>query len=358
MMQANTKRSRSRSGFVLVTTTVCMIAWLALVGLAIDLGRVQVARNELQVFADEAAMAASFELDGTTSGMSNARTVAAAGPGSGATLNRWYFGTQTVSGVTVKFAQSPDGLFEANPTSPVGYRFVKVQVSGIVNLYFLPIVPAIPGSQNVNASAVAGQSQLDSLGDGLAPFSPDAHSGTDPDYGFTSGQLYTLRWAPPGKRSKALGTCPGDVGFDSGSSDDRGYIDVGQGSGNSGLRDAIVNNTYSLSTPLEVGTTLDEVDGQKSVTSAVNERFAQDSDQSALNFGSYHGNGRRLYTVAVNDGGSPAKVLGFGLFFLQPLPCGTDNTTPCCAEYVGAAVLGSTRRGAGTPGLYSVQLVQ
>ncbi|MBZ5619737.1 MAG: hypothetical protein LAQ69_13585 [Acidobacteriia bacterium] len=343
---------------MLVTTTVCMIGLLTLVGLATDLGRVQVARNELQVFADEAAMAASFELDGTMVGLSNARAVAAAGPGSGVTTNHWYFGTQTVAGATVTFATSPNGPFDPNPASPLGYRFVQVQVNGTVQLYFLPILPGIPGWQNVSASGVAGQSQLDSLGDGLAPFSPDAHSDTDPNFGFSAGQLYTLRWAPPGKRGKTSGSCPGDIGYNPGSSADRGYIDVGQGNGDAGLRDAIVNNTYSLSLPLEVGTTLDEVSGQKSVTTAVNERYAQDSDLSALNFGSYHGNGRRLYTVAVNDGGSPGRVLGFALFFLQPSPCGSDNTTPCCAEYVGAAVLGSTKRGAGTAGLYTVQLVR
>jgi Flp pilus assembly protein TadG len=349
---------RSRRGFVLVTTAVCLIGLLAIVGLATDLGRVYAARNELQVFADEAAFAASFELDGTTDGLARARSVAASGPMTQAARNRWYFGTLTVPAPTVLFASAPSGQYQTNPASPAGYRFVRVQVSGSVNLYFLPLIPGIPGAQTLNASATAGQTPQSELGDGLAPFSPDAHSTTDPDYGFTQGQLYTLRWAPPGHRTKISGSCPGDIGYDPDGSGDRGYIDVGQGSGSAGLRDAIVNNTYSLTNPLEVGTVLDEVDGQKSVTDAMNERFHQDSDQSAPTFASYHGNGRRLFTVAVNDGGDPARVLGFALFFLQPTPCGTTNTSPCCGEYVGAAVLGSTHRGAGTPGLYEVKLVQ
>ena len=346
---------RSRRGFVLVTTAISMIGLLALVGLAADVGRVYVSRNELQVFADEAAFAASFELDGTGEGLSRARSTATVGPGSS---NRWYFGTRNATGVSVEFASDPGGQFEPDPAEPSGYRFVKVQVSGTVNLFFLPVVPGIPGSQTVSATAIAGQAQENQLGDGLAPFSPDAHDLNDLNFGFSSGQLYTLRWAPPGKRGSESGTCPGDVDYDPNASGDRGYIDVGQGGGNAGLRDAIVNNTYSLPDPLEVGTTLDTISGQKSITDAVNERFGQDSDQAAAAFAAYHGNGRRLFTVAVNDGGSPARVVGFALFFLQPSPCGSSNTSPCCGEYVGAAVLGSRHRGAGAPGLYAVRLVQ
>lgn len=134
---------------------------------------------------------------------------------------------------------------------------------------------------------------------------------------------------------------------------------MGQGNGNSGLRDTIVNNTYSLPSPLVIGSTIDEVSGEKSVTGSIDQRFDQDTDLTAANYAAYKGNGRRLLTMAVNDGGSPAKVAGFGEFFLQPSPCGDEkNTTPCCAEYVGAAVTGSVHQGAGNPGIYAVQLVQ
>jgi hypothetical protein len=197
----------------------------------------------------------------------------------------------------------------------------------------------------------------DSLGDGLAPFSPDAHDPLDPDFGFSKGQLYTLRWAPPGHRGPGGDNCPGDIGYTPDEESWRGYIDVGQGNGNAGLREAIVNNSYHMQNPLEVGDPIDDVDGQKSVTEAINERFSQDTDINSVTFSTYHGNGRRLYTVAVNTG-NPPKVAGFALFFMQPIPCGDKNTSPCCGEYVGAAVSGSTHSGAGRPGLYSVKLVQ
>src|SRR5262249_29795677 len=98
--------------------------------------------------------------------------------------------------------------------------------------------------------------------------------------------------------------------------------------------------------------------GQDSVTSSMQTRFDQDTDVTAPTFASYAGNGRRLLMVAVNDGTSTPKVVGFGLFFLQPVPCGTKNTTPCCAEYVGAALAGSSHKAAGPAGLYGVVLVR
>jgi hypothetical protein len=110
--------------------------------------------------------------------------------------------------------------------------------------------------------------------------------------------------------------------------------------------------------PLAPGSTLNMLSGQQSVPSAIQQRFDQDTDTSAAAFAAYAGNGRRLLIVAVTGGGDPATVAGFASFFLQPAPCGTKNTTPCCAEYVGAAVLGSARQGAGGAGVSSVELAR
>jgi Flp pilus assembly protein TadG len=349
---------RRRKGFILITSAAAMIGLLALVGLGVDAGRLYVVRGELQVFADEAAAAAAFELDGTSAGLARARNAAASGPGSGASPNRWNFATQSVTSVTTQFASSANGTYDSNPSSAAGLRFIKVQATGSVNLYFLPLVPGIGASLSTTATAVAAQTTQTSLGDGLAPFSPTAHSSTDPNFGFTAGQLYTLRWAPSGQRNKAGNTCAGDTGFDPGSSSERGYVDVGQGSGSSALRAAVINNSFFLPSPIAIGGTLNMYTGQESVPDAMEQRFQQDSDVTSTTFATYNGNGRRLLTVAVNGGGDPATVLGFASFFLQPTPCGTKNTTPCCAEYVGAAVVNSSRRGAATSGLYEVQLVQ
>jgi hypothetical protein len=349
---------KRRKGFILITSAAAMAGLLALVGLAVDTGRLYVAREELQVFADEAAVAAAFELDGTSAGLVRARNAAASGPGSGASPNRWNFASQAVALATTQFAPTPGGPYDSNPASAAGLRFIKVQTTGSVNLYFLPLVPGIGVTRSATANAVAGQTAQTSLGDGLAPFSPTAHNSADPNFGFTAGQLYTLRWAPGGQRDKPGNVCAGDAGFDPGSSSERGYIDVGQGSGSSALRAAVINNSFYLPAPITIGGTLQMYTGQESVPDALEQRFQQDSDVASKTFASYNGNGRRLLTVGVNAGGDPAIVLGFASFFLQPTPCGTKNTTPCCAEYVGASVVNSSRPGAASSGLYEVQLVQ
>jgi hypothetical protein len=343
---------------VLITAAAAMVGLLLLVGLGIDVGRLYVARNELQVYTDEAAIAAAFELDGTAAGLMRSRNVAAAGPGNGSTPNRWNFGTSMVGGVTTAFAAMPSGPFDSNPSTAAGLRFIRVSASANVTLYFLPLVPGIGGSQSAAVSSVAGQNTRSSLGEGLAPFSPTAHNVSDANFGFTAGLLYTLRWAPGGQRNKPGGSCSGDVGWDPGGADERGYIDVGQGTGSSALRATVVNNSFFLPTPFQAGTPITMYSGQDSVTSSMQTRFDQDADVSAPTFTTYTGNGRRLLTVAVNDGAASPKVVGFAAFFLQPVPCGTKNTTPCCAEYVGAAVPGSSHKGAGSAGLYSVQLIQ
>jgi hypothetical protein len=347
-----------RRGFVLLTSAAAMIGLLLLIGLAVDVGRIYVARGELQVFADEAAVAAAFELDGTQSGLTRARDVAASGPARGASPNRWNFASQLVSNVTTQFAASPDGTYDSNPARASGLRFVKVQTSGSIQLYFLPLAPGIGSRQSPSATAVAGQTRQTSLGDGLAPFSPVAHSLADSEYGYVRGQLYTLRWAPGGQRDKPGNFCAGDAGFDPGSSSERGYVDVGQGSGASALRNAVVNSSFFLPAPLTIGGPIQMYTGQESVPAAMETRFAQDSDVAATDFASYRGNGRRLLTVAVNSGGDTSTVVGFACFFMQPTPCGTKNTTPCCAEYVGPALVNGNHPAAGDSGLYTVQLIQ
>jgi hypothetical protein len=348
----------AQSGFVLATAMVTLTALLALVGLGVDIGRVYVVRSELQVYADEAAIAAGFELDGTAAGIQRAQNAAAAGPGGGVTLNRWDFGTQRVETVQSAFSAGSAGPFDPNPANAAGLRFVRVQASAPVKLYLLSVVPGIPATQTVSAAAVGGQVVRQTMGDGLAPFAPVAHNIADPDYGFTKGQLYTLRWAPSGQREKAGGTCAGDSGFDPGTSSDRGYIDVGQGSGASALNASVVDNSFYLPAPFATGSLLNMLSGQESVPSAIQQRFDQDTDTSAGAYSSYAGNGRRLLVVAVSTGGDPSTVAGFASFFLRPTPCGTKNTTPCCAEYVGAAVTGSAHQGAGGAGVYTVELAR
>jgi Flp pilus assembly protein TadG len=348
---------RSQRGSTLLLVVVTLPAIIGVLGLAADLGRIYIVKNELQTFVDASSLLASLELDGTSQGLANAQAAAATGP-VGATANKWDFSTKTVSNVQPTFAQTLAGPYQASPGSASGYRFVQVTASAQVQLYFLPILPGVT-SPTVTATAIAGQGAESSVGEGAAPFSPDAHTPADPDFGFTIGEQYTLKWAPSGQRDKPGGRCPGDATFDpGGGSSDRGYIDVGQGNGNSALHDAIVNNDYNLAEPLTVGSSLDMVPGNKHVGPAVDERFNQDTDTVAATYRTYTGNGRRVLVVAVNNAGDPGQVVGFAAFFLPPNnPCVGENKLPCCAEYLGPAVLSGKHKGAATAaGLYKVKL--
>ncbi len=85
-------------GFVLIAMSVSMFLLLAVIGLAFDLGRVYIARNEAQVFTDAAAMTAAARLDGTPAGLTTAREDVAHLP------IRWNLGTEDFRGVVIEFS--------------------------------------------------------------------------------------------------------------------------------------------------------------------------------------------------------------------------------------------------------------
>ena len=100
-------RARKR-GFVLIGMSVSLVLMLAFLGLAFDIGRIYIARNEAQIFTDAAAMAAAAKLDGSAAGNEAARAAVDRLP------NRWNLGSQKFTGVVVEF--SSDGrLWEASP---------------------------------------------------------------------------------------------------------------------------------------------------------------------------------------------------------------------------------------------------
>ncbi len=347
---------RSERGSILLMVAASLPAMLGVLGLAMDVGHLYVAKAELQAYVDSAAVAACYELDGTSQGLTNAQSVAGTGPGSGSTLNHWDFATKRVTGAQASFSQTFGGVYEASPAAAAGYRFVQVTATGQVPLHFLLVLPGVSSPKAVTTMAIAGQAAENLIGDGAEPFSPDAHNVLDANFGFLAGHQYTLKWPPAGQRDKNF--CAGDAGFTPGGGlSDRGYIDVGQGSGNSALHDAIVNNDYNLPQPLIAGSTVDMVQGNKNVPPALDQRFNQDSDTAAATYSAYHGNGRRIFIVPVNNGGDPAQVIGFAGFFLPPNACGKNNT-PCCAEYIGPVLQNSAHKAAGVPGLYTVKLFQ
>ena len=90
--------ARTQKGFVLIAMCACMFLLLAAVGLAFDLGRIYIVRNEAQVFVDAGAMAAAAQLDGTAAGINRARAAVEHLPG------RWNMAAEAFRGVTVEFS--------------------------------------------------------------------------------------------------------------------------------------------------------------------------------------------------------------------------------------------------------------
>lgn len=139
---------KSQRGFVLIAMSVSMLVLLAVIGLAFDLGRIYIARNEAQVFTDAAAMAAAFSLDGTAAGIGKAREAVARVP------MRWQLGTKEFKGVIVEF--SPDGVkWEKDPRDPAATTRARVIApTNDVEITFLRAVGG-PNVFTVPAQSVA-----------------------------------------------------------------------------------------------------------------------------------------------------------------------------------------------------------
>src|SRR6266513_5359260 len=97
-------RTTDRKGFTLIATGLCITSLLGMLGLALDLGRVYVAKNETQSFTDTAAMAAVLKLNRVS-------FTAAQNAVLNNTKNRWNMATAafTASGgnttITTEFAR-------------------------------------------------------------------------------------------------------------------------------------------------------------------------------------------------------------------------------------------------------------
>ena len=152
----NIKKER---GAVAVLVALSMALLIGFVGLALDLGRLYVAKTELQNSADACALAAARELTGANT---NQLTLAeAAGITTGELHDVLFQGEQVViSGVT--FSTSLTGTYQPAFSGPgaTDMRFARCEASrsGIGNflIQVLNILPGISiGDQTVSARAVA-----------------------------------------------------------------------------------------------------------------------------------------------------------------------------------------------------------
>jgi hypothetical protein len=142
------RRQGRKRGFVLIAMSVTMLLLMAVMGMAFDMGRIYIARNEAQVFTDAAAMTAAAKLDGTPAGVTRAREAVAKLP------MRWNLGTQPFTGVAVEF--SSDGrVWETDPKDPASLLLARVSApANGVDIVFLRAVGG-PTSFTVPSRSIA-----------------------------------------------------------------------------------------------------------------------------------------------------------------------------------------------------------
>ena len=376
-------KTNSRKGFTLLATALCIVSLLGMLGLALDLGRVFITKNETQSFTDTAALAAALKLDGIS-------FTAASAAVTNNTKNQWNMATTifTASGgsttITTEFAKPQAGndfhpdnsTWSAAPVSAAGYTFVRVTATANLPLYVLPVVGTASG-QLVKTSSVAGQVPLTTFRSGLLPFSPIWHAAlaaANPPFGFVVGQWYTLR-QPNGGTATDSDLCPGDRG-------DPAYLATVNAEPNSLLgfyqdpaasvaKREIINGAMVY--PVNYPGTITMYGGNKqSTANDLNQRIDDDTDNTSSSYEQYRantvngnivGNGFRLVAAPVNDGtvGSTRTVEGFAGFFLSASSTsvyyGSGGSKAFCAEYYGTWSKGQLTQGAGKPGVAYISVL-
>src|SRR5689334_21518884 len=161
--QPGAPRNGRERGFVLITMAITAIALMGILGLAVDVGRMFIAKNETQAYCDAAALAAALALDGTVGGITNAKSAVAA------STNSWNLDSAKITSPTVTFATDIAGPWLASPSPATGYIYARVSATVPLPMYFLPVVIS-QYSQNVASSATAGQIAITSFPQGLAPY--------------------------------------------------------------------------------------------------------------------------------------------------------------------------------------------
>lgn len=354
-----------RAGYVVLATAISVFVLVGMLGLAVDLGRIYIAKSEVQAFADVEAIDAARFLNGKSSGFDAARAAVAA------SSNRYDFGTQAIpsTAITVEFSTNKAGPWESNPSSnPVGYGFVRVTARPSVSLLIMPTLNTAT-SINVTGQAVAAQVAQTFPKGGYLPFSPYALVSSDPagNFGMTVGQEYAFLW--PGN-AKQQNVCLGNqvnwpaYNFSDNSKtngSERGYFEFQSASD---IDDAIMGLIQS--SPLAVGDSLAMSNGRKQSTNkTLEDRAYLDTDQTNYQPNSsgvvpnYTGNGMRLVTMPINSGSNtspPNRVLGFGAFLL-PLTYPNGGNKTWCAIYMGSRVTGGASSAFQGAGSYVVRLV-
>jgi len=331
-----------------------MVIMSGIAGLVVDVGRLYIAKNELQSFADAAATGAALQLDGTHEGIVRAQA-AVVNMAKGTDAMKWDMATKDITNYSVVFTQRLSGApnsvdsstWDENPSKPANYRFAKVTAGVTVPLVFMRVFYGLSNgssasTQNVNVARTAGQQLIQSLPEGLLPFSPIAPDVTNANghYGLIAGTQYTMRYPAAGERNNET-VCAGDANGTYWSSlppNNLGYWGSNEGLA---IRGEIMAGeqmepiTLGQPVPLTMGRKMTEA-------SALDRKVAEDSDATSETYAQYikkgAGNNRRVVTLPINDGHPTFNAVAFGAFFLAAEGTYASAANGAyCAEYIGPA---------------------
>ncbi|MBN9659000.1 MAG: hypothetical protein J0H49_12525 [Acidobacteria bacterium] len=336
-----TRRYKQR-GFSLLTTGVCLIVLIGMLGLVFDLGRAFITKNEAQAFTDAAALAAAVQLNGSNSGITNALNAVA----SMKIVNKWQFSTNSYSNVTLEFS-TDKATWTAAPPSPVNVKYARVTApSNSLTMYFLGAAGNAK-SMNVAAMSMAGGELPTTFAQGVFPFAPIAHSTSPPDFGYSYGDELTLLWPSsvgsngPVKLNNLCGADRNKAALDAvqaGTTSDRGYIqDTSASSIASAIEDDHMDYTVTLGLPVDRTGGVKGTDVNKSLA----DRVAQDTSPNVTDYNGYlsgHDSSplRRVVIVPIVSDATYSMVLGFAKVFLPPSQPRNPNDSKC-AMYIGPA---------------------
>ncbi|HEV8148272.1 MAG TPA: pilus assembly protein TadG-related protein [Bryobacteraceae bacterium] len=365
---------------MLITMAIAAVAIILVLGLAVDIGRMFITKNETQAFCDAAALAATLKLDGTTAGITKAQAAVAA------STNAWNFGTTTIATPAITFATSVDGPWVSSPSPATGYIFTRVLATVPQQLYFMPII--VPQfTQNVASAATAGQIAITSFPRGLAPYTAVSTNTVGPNFGLTVGDSYDIQWPQYNSTRAGCGAGSPDKCFVSAactgdSTASKVAVVTNWGANTSGYWGGNSNSIIEQEIldviqlqALGIGTNIAPVlsNGTKaSEAGYLDQRASQDINTSDNTVGGYMAaphNGRRLLAMPIVDPVDPTQttVIGYGLFLLMANGPGgtnyyartTNGNDPFCALYAGSYNVGSNSPGTGgTTGASRVKLVQ
>lgn len=158
-MQLSHKYQRQQ-GAVAVIVAISIVVIVGIVALALDLGKLYVAKSELQNSADACALAAARELTGSSA---TQLTIAEAAGRKTGQVNSVLFQSESVAAINVTFSDVVNGsyqaAFEGEAAKNMKFARCGTTRAGIAN-WLAQVLNILPGTtigpQTVQATAVAG----------------------------------------------------------------------------------------------------------------------------------------------------------------------------------------------------------